>query len=95
MFGKSYIPLGYVTFQVGGTVVAMPTLPAGTNRILISAFTANVCWTDDGSIPTGTRGILVPTGQGPFEYTGNPTALQFRSAGAASTVGVACYQDSG
>lgn len=59
--------LGYE--QLSGTGVLTPTIPAGTDLIVIGpADTNNLRWRDDGTNPTASIGMLHRTTDAPLVY---------------------------
>jgi len=82
-------PLGYE--QVTGlSGVKALTVPNGAQRALLICTGQNVRWRDDGTSPTGTIGIQLPTGT-PFWYTGDMSAIKFIEEVASSVLNVSYY----
>lgn len=69
-------PAGYQQLAVSSTAVA-PTVPAGATAALITVETAAVRWRDDGTDPTASVGCPIASGDPPFMYTGDLSALKF------------------
>jgi len=80
-----------VTITAASAASALWTAP---NYAFIVAETTSVRWRDDGTDPTATVGVLLPTNTG-FEYDGELSKLKFISTGAQAIVTVAQYRASG
>ncbi len=77
----------------GGPVQGGTPQPAAKAAILQSFGTQNVRWTDDGTVPTATKGMLLISGSEGLFYTGKLSKLKFiRTASDATlTLNVAYY----
>lgn len=101
MIGQSYLPLGFVTFAVGGTVGGLTgttgslIIPAKANRVLLQCETTNLRWRDDGGPLASGVGMLLVAGGTPFEYSGNLSKIQFLSTGANGVLNGMYYLDVG
>ena len=91
MIDPRWIPLGHQQLTSIAVATAL-TVPAGATFVVFRAETQNVRWRDDGVAPTATVGMLQATSDIPFEYYGNPAALQFIQTSASATLDVAYYK---
>lgn len=90
-------PLGYGQLASLGSAVLLSTvtggIPAGANYALIQAITANVNWTDDGSVPTSSAGMALVAGADPQGFVGPQLAtLQLIAASGSPKVNVSFYK---
>jgi hypothetical protein len=93
MIGAAYLPCGWQTLTVTGTVGSL-TVPVLADSCLIST-DANVRFRDDGGQPTGSVGVLLPTGIAPFFYTGTLSALRFIAVTGTANLNINYYSTSG
>lgn len=90
-------PLGYCQFTVSNTAVALSancTVPAAARQFYAVAETAAVRWRDDGSAPTSTVGMPLPTGT-QLTYTGLTSAIaawEVIAQSGTATIDVSFYQ---
>lgn len=94
MFSQSYVPLGYQQVTSIGSA-AILAVPAGANFAIISAESAGVRWTDDGSVPTATVGMPMADTDAPLQYSGTLTALQFIAQTGSPKLNVSYYRSVG
>ena len=85
--------IGYEQVAVAGVVVDFTsfTLPAGSaTHVELQAETANIRYTMDGTVPTGTVGMLLINGAGPLAFLIEDllTARFFGDGGAAAMLHV-------
>lgn len=88
--GKSD-PLGYQ--QIASATLAAAThltVPSGSRWALIVAEAQNVRWTDDGTTPTASVGMLLASGQ-TLQYGGDLAKIQFIAATAGAILNVSYY----
>lgn len=81
--------LGYQQLTSLSAVAAL-TVPAGATSALIIAEIQSVRWRDDGSDPTATVGMLVPTNT-LMEFGGNLAAVKFIETAASAKLNVTYY----
>jgi len=89
------VPLGYYqnTDQdpaVTLAAIAGGTLPVNAQHALIQAEAASIRWTDDGTTPTASLGILLAAGDDIF-YTGDLSAILIFEVTSAAIVNVSFY----
>ncbi len=96
-----WIPLGFQQITLADNTtphsLQLPAAPGG-NRVgrmdvvVISVETQNVRYRDDGAAPTSSTGVLLVTGQQPFTYDGNPSAIQFCAVVGGAVLNVSFYR---
>ena len=59
--------------------------------VLLQATAQNIRWTDDGTTPTATVGMLLYAGNDPYPFTGDLSALQFIEVAATAVLNVSYY----
>lgn len=60
-------PLGVTTVPVSGVSAIKFTVPAGANLAVLVAETGSLRWTDFGSPPTASTGMLLAANLAPYE----------------------------
>jgi hypothetical protein len=55
--------------------------PPANARFALITVSAGMTWRDDGTAPTSTLGLALPTGIAPWLYAGDLTAIQFFGTG--------------
>ena len=60
--------------------------------MLLQAETQNIRFTDDGTVPTASKGLILIAGALPFLYDGNLPALQFIQAASGAVLNVSFYK---
>lgn len=65
-------PLGHTEMTVSSTAAGLPTIPANAKRAVLFS-RVEFCYTDDGSTPSITHGMVIPAGV-VFIYDTEPTA---------------------
>ena len=64
------------------------------NAVLLQSETQNVRWRDDGTAPTATIGMLLPTTAAqPFYYDGDLNRIRFIQTTASATLNVYYVED--
>jgi hypothetical protein len=58
---------------------------------LLQATGQNIRWTDDGTTPTATVGMLLYAGGDPYPFTGDLAALKFIQVAATAVLNVSYY----
>jgi hypothetical protein len=82
------------TTEASETVTAYDTPRVDFAIIRVTA--ANVYWRDDGTAPTATVGMpLLSTDTVPFEYYGDPLAIQFIAVSGSPVLDVSYYRLAG
>jgi len=66
------------------------TAPGGANCAMIQAEGDQIRWRDDGTAPTATVGMFIPSGGGIW-YTGDFTKLQFIQQTGGGKINIAFY----
>ena len=91
--GSGSTPLGYQQFAAGSLATAQPlTVPAGANSALVEAEAQGVRWRDDGTAPTATVGMPIPSGGSTTFYgAAELAALKFIAASAGAILNVSYY----
>lgn len=82
-------PLGYEQISALKAVVTL-TVPTGATFALIQAQTQNVRWTDDGSNPTASVGMLLATGA-PSQFSSSLSVLKFIQTTASAVLNISYY----
>lgn len=83
-------PLGYQ--QIANlTAAGNLTVPGNATFALIQAEAVDVRWRDDGTAPTATVGMLLPSGL-PQEFSGDLAALKFITVSSGSILDVSYYK---
>lgn len=82
-------PLGYEQITSLSAAAAL-TVPAGAAVAVIEAETQAVRWRDDGTDPTATVGMPLPTGR-VFVYAGALSAIKFIEQAASAKLNVNYY----
>ena len=59
--------------------------------VLLQCTAQNVRWTDDGTTPTATVGMLLYAGADPYPFTGDITALKVIQVAATAVLNVSYY----
>ncbi len=91
-------PLGYVQIANAGLQsavgITLPTLPAaGAMEVLFAIIQSNggtIRWTDDGTTPTASVGMLIPSG-GELLYSGEISKLQLIAGTGTPLADIALY----
>lgn len=87
-------PQGYAQATVSTTAIALPSIPASCDRVVIMfEDTGNVRWRDDGTDPTATVGMFLYAGQ-TIELAAQKSITQFkviRQGTADVTMNVSYY----
>ena len=83
-------PLGYQA--IAPTSSTALTVPAGAAFALFRSEVQDVRWTDDGTTPTLTVGMLQMVEDSPFWYAGDLAALLFFNDTAGGIVKVLYYK---
>jgi hypothetical protein len=80
------------TEQITGlSAVKGLTVPAGTRLVVIEAETQAVRWRDDGTDPSATVGMPLPTGVSKI-YTGDFSAIKFKEQTPSAKLNVSYYK---
>jgi hypothetical protein len=82
------VPCGYQQLTLAGAVSL--TVPANAKYAVFVAETQAVRWRDDGTAPTTSVGVLLPTNL-PFTYLGNLSAVKVIQATAGAILNVSYY----
>lgn len=87
----SYTALG--CFQITGLSTAkhLPTVPTGATLISLTVETQSVRMRDDGTAPTASIGLLLPSA-GPWPYSGSLTNIQFIEVTPSATIDYCAYK---
>jgi len=85
-----YMPLGHQ--NIAPTSSTALTVPADAKYALISASVQAVRFTDDGTVPTLTKGVRISVEQGAFWYAGNLSQLLFFNDVAGGLIDVLYYK---
>jgi hypothetical protein len=83
------IPLGYQQITATGSAFGL-TPPSGAVFALIQAEAQNIRWRDDGTNPTTTVGMILPSSS-ELQYNGNLTAIKFIAATAGAIANISYY----
>ncbi len=67
------IPMGHFELTVGTTAVGLPSIPQYSRRAVIVSRTTDLTYTDDGTDPSVTHGIVIPR-NAVFTYDTYPNA---------------------
>lgn len=82
-------PLGHAEATVGTSPVGLPSIPANARRVVLRSG-EELTYTDDGTAPSATHGMIIPAAT-VFVYDTEPTtAFQMRCA-VSSDVRIAYY----
>lgn len=84
------LPLGHFELTVGTSPVALPTIPPLARRVVIQSLGQDLTYTDDGTPPSATHGIVIPKTI-PFIYDTDPDANFKMWCPAASDTRIAYY----
>lgn len=84
------MPLGFQQISAPSSATSL-TIPTGATSALIICETQTVRWRDDGTAPTTSVGMLLPTNTA-FNYTGNLSAFQLIQTASNSTCDVSYYR---
>jgi hypothetical protein len=84
------IPLGHYEVTVGTSPVTLPSLPTACRRVVIQSINQDLTYTDDGSNPSSTHGIVIPE-MVIFTYDTDPDANFKMWCPASSDVRIAYY----
>lgn len=93
-----YAPLGYgqLSTSLSGAVKLGSAfengLPVGADSVLLQADTHDVRWTDDGTTPTSSVGMILKSGDAPFLYTGAIENLQFIESASGAVLDFSLYR---
>lgn len=87
--GAVFNPKGYVQDTTLSTVQTL-TPPAGAIRAWIQAETQDVRWTDDGSNPTTTVGMLLKVNT-VMEYEGDLEKFKYIEVAASAKLNISYY----
>lgn len=63
------------------------------NAVLLQPQTQTVRFRDDGTAPSASVGMLLPTGTVPFYYDGDLNAIRFIETAASAALNVLYYED--
>lgn len=85
-----YPPRGYAQVTGMSAATNLPTIPARTRHVLITAEAQGVRWRDDGVAPTASVGMPLAAGQ-TFEYMGNTATIQFIQQVSGAILNVSYY----
>lgn len=89
------LPTGTAIFGLGcASSTPITLVPDDALFALIQPLTQNIRWTDDGSVPTATRGNQLAFGA-TLKYTGGPAslrAMRFIQETATATVNISFYK---
>ncbi len=72
---KHFTPMGHE--QLAPTTSTALTVPTGARFALMSASVQGIRFTDDGTVPTLTVGVVIPVGAAPLWYAGELGNLLF------------------
>ena len=96
MISQRYVSLGFQQISAATLATAVGlTIPAGATVALLSVDTAPVRWRDDGTAPTASIGMPIPSGQAPFQYSGTLANLQFIAESGSPVLNVSYYRIAG
>ena len=85
-------PILSSTEQITGlSAVKGLTVPEGTRLVVIEAETQAVRWRDDGTDPSATVGMPLPTGV-PKAYTGDFSAIKFKEQTPSAKLNISYYK---
>lgn len=82
-------PLGYEQITTLSAASGL-TVPSGATSAVIIAETQSVRWRDDGTNPSGTVGMLLPTNT-MLEYSGNLAAIKFIETAASAKLNITYF----
>jgi hypothetical protein len=86
-------PCGIQNITSLNTVKTLTAPPKGNpNVVYMQAVTQDVYYTDDGTTPSATAGLLLKAGAAPTRFVGKIDALQFIEAAASAVLKVAYCQ---
>ena len=89
MHTEKMTPMGYQA--LAPTAATKLTVPKGARSALFSIEVQAVRFTDDGTVPELTVGLLLQTTDSPLHYHGNLHGVQFMNAVAGGLVKVLYY----
>lgn len=73
------------------TIAAASSTSGGPSMVLLQATGQHIRWTDDGTTPTATVGMLLYAGGDPYPFTGNLAQLQLIQVAATAVLNVSYY----
>ncbi len=83
-------PMGHAEVSAGTTPVGLPDLPANARRAVILSVDEDLTYTDDGTAPSASHGMIIPAGT-IFIYDTDPDENFQMWCPAASDVRIAYY----
>lgn len=86
-------PLKYEQVTGLNTVKTLTVPDRGIALVLLQAEAQDVRWTDDGSNPSASVGMILKAAQPHTEYDGDPTKLKFIEAAATAKLNVTYYAE--
>lgn len=84
------LPMGHFELSVGTSATPLPSIPANARRVVIYSVSEPLTYTDDGSTPSATHGMLIPEGV-VFVYDTDPSEDFLMWCPANSDVRIAYY----
>lgn len=84
-------PLGFVQLVGAAASVGLPTIPAGAQAALVNVDAQSIRWTDDGTTPTATVGMLLPVSTERL-FVGNLAKIKLIQTAATATINVSYYK---
>ncbi len=86
-------PLGYTQLTTVGTAggVGLGTIPANSRIVLIQAEAQNIRWTDDGSAPTASVGMIL-VANSTLIYSGPMSSVKLIQVAGGGIVNLTFYQ---
>ena len=93
MDGFHYVPLGCAQLTTTlASAVALPSIPAMADTVLLQAETQNVRFRDDGTDPTTSVGMVLAAGAVPFMYIGALSKMKLIAATSGAILNIAYYK---
>lgn len=83
-------PLGHTETTIGTSPSSLPSLPTTTKRVIIYAVGNSFTFTDDGSTPSSTHGMIVPANMHFFYDNDFASQIQLWAA-SATEIRIAYY----
>ena len=83
-------PMGHFEVNVGTTPTLLPSIPANARRVVLLSVSESLTYTDDGTDPSSTHGMIIPEGV-VFVYDTDPDENFKMWCPATSNVRVAYY----
>lgn len=83
-------PMGHTEVSVGTTPEQLPAIPDNCRRVVLLSKDEDLTYTDDGTTPSGTHGMVIPQGV-VFIYDTDPDENFLMWCQSASDVRIAYY----